>query len=173
VTREHEDTWHGVGTGLAVGGIGVLLYLLLKNLGGGGGGGGGGGRGRGEGRAELPEPAIPPPMMPPPLPLPPRARDEKRLTFVMTQPTADDPSRPMSFRSRDEGPGARTYALDELLARVRAGGRADVTLKITGDVRESSAQSAQDLIKRAGIVVWKEDALGAAHVSGNARGSYS
>jgi hypothetical protein len=147
--RVNDSSWRGVGTGVAVGAVGVLLYLLIRNLGlGGGGARGEGGRGE-SGRGLGPEvPTVPP--MPPMPPMPPLPKDEQRLLFVMTQPTADDPSRPMSFR----GPGARAFALEEMIARVKAGGRSDVTLKTAGNVRQGSADSALSLVKQAGIKVW-------------------
>jgi hypothetical protein len=138
-----------VGTVAGVGAVGVLLYLLVKNL-------GLGTRGGQDGAGAAP-------------PAPPRPRDEQRLLFVMTQPTADDPSVPMSFRSPVEG---KTYALDEMIARIKDGGRSDVTLKIAGNVRAGSAESALSLVKQAGIEVWREVGSGVARVAGNARGQY-
>lgn len=146
------SSWRGLGTGVALGGVGVLLYLLIKNL-----GGQPGPAGRGTGPASTIS-----------TPLPPRPKDEKRLTFAMTQPTSAEPTRPMSFR----GPDARAASLEEMVARVKAGGRSDVTLKTAGDVRHGSAESALALIKQAGIEVWKEVSPGVEHVSGRARGSY-
>jgi hypothetical protein len=144
IVQERENSsWRGLGAGVALGGVGVLLYFLIKGLGGSGG--------RGAGLALLMRP-----------------RDEKRLTFVMTQPTADDPSRPMSFRGSD----AKMFSLDEMISRVKAGGRSDVTLKMAGNVRQGSAESALTLVKQAGIEVWKEAAPGGASVSGNDRGQY-
>jgi hypothetical protein len=134
-------SWRGVGTAAAAGAVAVFLYLLVRSLG-------------ERGRALLP---------------PPRPKDEQRLTFVMTQPT--ESARPMSFRLLDEGTDTRVYALEDLIARVKAGGRSDVTLKIAGNVIESSAQSALALIKQAGIEVWK-DVTSIPRVAGNNRGQY-
>ena len=149
--QRQNSLGRGLVTGSAVGAIGVLLYLLIKNLGFGPGERGAGEPGRG-GSQGVPSS---------PLPL---AKDTQRLSFVMTQPTADDPSRPMSFR----GPDGKIYALEEMIARVKAGARSDVTLKTAGNVREGSAVVARAAIKQAGIEIW----TGGARVSGNARGQY-
>lgn len=151
------DTWRGVGTGAAVGAVGVLLYLLIKNLGGPGERGRGGG-----GKATVPSLLQPPAA----LPLPP-PRDLKRLTFVMQQAS---PNEPAVFRARDEAPGAKAYTLEEMISRIRAGGRADVTLKATGAVPHGAIEAAVGRLKQAGLEVWKEAASGIAQVSGHTRG---
>jgi len=150
IVRERDSAWRGAATVGALGAAGVLLYFLVKNL-------GLGGRGKDD-RSKLASPA--PGVLPPP-------GDARRLTFVMTQPTPAAPSLPMSFR----GPDAKDYSLDEMIARVRAGGRSDVVLKISGNVRAGSAESAKDLVKKAGIEIWIE---GGTRVSGaaNGRGQY-
>lgn len=144
--RASGSAWRGVATAGALGAAGVLLYFLVKNL----------GLGGGKDNRGKPVPGV----LPPP-------GDAQRLTFVMTLPTPDAPSLPMSFR----GPDARAYSLDDLIARVRSGGRSDVVLKIAGTVRAGSAESAQALIKKAGIQIWTE---GNTRVSGavNGRGQY-
>jgi hypothetical protein len=121
---KENSSWRGVATVGAVGAVGVLLYLLIKNV-----GFGSGKSGRGE------------PQMP---------KDEQRLEFVMIHPTPDEhPRIPMGFR----GPGAKIYSLEEMIARVKAGDRIDVTLKIMGDVRHGSVMEARTLIKQAGIEI--------------------
>jgi hypothetical protein len=127
----------------AVGGLGYLLYQLIKNLGLGGGGGG-----RGD---ELPGPPSPP-------------KDPRPLTAVMTQPTATAPTAPTAFLLHDDG---KTYALEELIDRVKSGGRSDLVLKIRGDVRTGSVQSVKDRFQQAGIQVQEET-----RVSGSIRGRY-
>jgi hypothetical protein len=78
--------------------------------------------------------------------------------------------RPMSFRLR--GAAAKTnYALDELIDRVKAGGRSDVELRSAGDVIQGSWEAALDLIQHAGLSVWRDE-TSASRVSGNARGEY-
>ena len=117
-------------------GVGFGLYLLISNLGLGGGLGFGGERGD-AGRGE----ATPPPPMP---------RDEQRLEFVMVAPTTLDNKTP-AFR----GPGDKIYSLDEMIARIKAGGRTDVLLKVRGDVISGPADDAETQIKQAGIDLWK------------------
>jgi len=130
---------------VALGGVvGFGLYLLVTGLGFGGGGGGGG--------------AVS------------RPKDQRRLSFVMQGPSS--PGRPMIFRLRDDDPSAKIYSLDEAIARVKAGGRADVNLWIRGDVIQGLADQAMDLFKRAGIEVWKDAAVSASRVAENVRGEY-
>lgn len=153
-------------------GVGFALYLLISGL--------GLGRGRGEGRGKGREPPSEPPRPKedeesaastptptPPKPTPPRPKDLERLTFVMTQPLAAEPFNPMSFLLRAEN---RTYSLGGMIARVKAGGRSDVALKIRGDTRTGSGDEALAFLKESGIEVWEDK--GAARVSGNARGQY-
>lgn len=159
-----------LGKGVVGAGIGFALYLFITGLEL-GWGGGGRGRGEGSGRGETKAPPASEgsgrgptqPLLEPLVPS--RPKDASRLSFVMTHPTFDDPSLPMSFR----GPDARAYSLDEMIARIKTGGRSDVVLKTAGNVREGSASSATARVKQAGIEVWKEDGV---RVSGNARGSY-
>jgi hypothetical protein len=131
----------------AFGVVGVLLYVLIKNL----GLGKHGSAREGPGQLELPAAS----------PL----KDAQRLVFVMTRPTVDDAHAVMGFRGSD----AKTYALEELIARVRAGGRSDVTLRTAGNVREGAVAAARDQLRQAGIEIWSESG---ARVSGNARGQY-
>lgn len=137
----------GVAAGGALGALGVIVYFLLKNL---GLGGHGSGRDEHEGGS---------------LVVPPQIKDAQRLMFVMVHPTVDDASQTLGFRGGD----AKIYTLEELLARVKAGGRSDVTLKTAGNVREGASAAARDQIRRSGIEIWME---GGARVSGNLRGQY-
>jgi hypothetical protein len=140
-------------------GVGFGLYFLIRNLGFGGGFGFGGGR---ETRDEAQ------PLMP---------RDEERLEFVMVGPTTLDDKTP-AF----SGPGGKIYALEEMLARIKAGGRTDMILKIRGDVISGPADDAEAHIKKAGIDIWKpappplfpeKQPAHVKTVSGRDRGQYS
>lgn len=137
-------------------GVGFALYLLIRNLSFGGGFRFGGERGetRDEGA----------PAQPPSMP-----RDEQRLTFVMMRPTTLD-DKTAVFR----GPGDTIYSLEEMIARIKAGGRADMILRIRGDVITGPAHAAEAAIKSAGIDIWKpaREKPPAPVVSGNARGQY-
>ena len=149
---ESSDSVGDVVGKLTLGGaVGFALYFFVTGL-------GLGGRGGGEGPAPTPTPV-------------PQPRDDKRLTFVMIRPTSDDPSHPMQFRSRED---AKDYALAEMLSRVKAGGRTDLTLAVMGNVRQGSWEDAKKLVRQAGLDLWVEDTPGssATHVSGNARGHY-
>ena len=145
-------------------GVGFGLYWLIRNFGFGGGGFGfGGGGARDEG-------APSPPAMPP---IP---RDEQRLEFLMMGPTTLDDKTP-TFR----GPGGKIYALEEMIVRIKAGGRTDMTLKVRGDVISGPADDAEAQIKKAGIDIWKpvppplfpeKQPAPVKTVSGNGRGQY-
>ncbi len=97
-----------LGRGVVGVGIGFALYLFVTGLGLGWGRGEEGARGRGETKAP----------------------DEKRLTFVMTQPLAAEPFNPMTFRLRDEDPiaSAKTCSNSRLGAD---GSRGRFALSIT------------------------------------------
>lgn len=147
------------------GAVGFALYFLVTGL----GLGGGGGAGRGEsGRGEAP------------FPPPPRPTDATRLAFVMTEPTAV--GRPVGFQLRDGGKlDPKIYTVDELIARVKEGGRSDVELYATGAVIQGPWDNARERIRTAGLKVWAGEPSSAssptappivpAHV-GNARGQY-
>ena len=158
----HSSTYgREIGLGASFGAVGVILYLLIKNLGLGG---------HGSGREEHggPPAQVSPPIKDaqrPTAQVSPPIKDAQRLVFVMNHPTVADGSQTMSFRGSD----AKLYALDELIARIRAGGRSDVTLKTAGNVREGAAAAARDQLRQAGIEIWTESG---ARVSGNARGQY-
>ena len=159
------ETVSKFGVGL---GVGFALYLLIRNLGFGGGRsfGGEGGEARGEGA-----PALPSTPAPSPPPTPPMPRDEQRLEFVMVRPTTLD-DKTTVFR----GPDNQIYALEEMIARIKAGGRADMTLKVRGDVIAGPADVAEAQIKKAGIDIWnsasEKPPAPVKTVSGNARGQY-
>ena len=150
------ETVSKFGVGL---GVGFALYYLIRNLGFGGGGLGGLGFGGGEARGE----GAP---VPPPMP-----RDAQRLEFVMVGPTTLD-DKTMAFR----GPGDTIYALEELIARIKAGGRTDMSLKVRGDVISGPADDAAAALKRAGIDLWKPASPlfpePVKSVSGNERGQH-
>jgi len=78
-----------------------------------------------------------------PVPVTTIQHDPERLTFVMMSPS--------SFR----GPEGKIYSLNELVLRVAAGGRMDVTLKIPGSIRQGDVQAAKATIKGAGIDVFE------------------
>ena len=90
----------------------------------------------------------------PPLPAPSshslRPKDDKRLSFVMIEPKVVGGA--LGFRLRDGEP-LKIYSLEELLARVRDGGRSDVELRASGDVMHGAWDEAQGRIKRAGLAV--------------------
>ena len=140
-------------------GVGFALYFLIRNLGFGGGFGFGGGRGE-RGAEDV---------------TPPMPRDEQRLEFVMVGPTTLVDKTP-----EFSGPGGKIYALEEMLARIKAGGRTDMFLKVRGDVISGPADAAEEEIKRAVIDIWKpappplfpENQPARETVSGNARGQY-
>ena len=100
-------------------------------------------------------------------------RDEQRLEFVMVRPTTLD-DKTLGFR----GPGETIYSLDETIARIKAGGRSDMILKVRGDVITGPATVAEAQIKKAGIDIWKPAPPSLfpekqpAIVSGHARGQY-
>lgn len=129
------------------GGVGFALYLLVTGLGFGG---------RGEASAAS------------------RPKDDKRLSFLMIEPKI--PGRPAGFRLQGDDP-TKTYSIDDLVARVKEGGRTDVELRASGDVIQGPWNEARDLIKRAGLTVWIAETSGAPSRVGfscreNARGQY-
>ena len=143
--------------GLGIG-VGFAIYYFISGL---GFGGHGGGTGEGPGTT----------------PIAPRPPDSKRLSFVMQEPGVV--GRPMAFRLRDDDPSTKTYTLDETIARIKAGGRSDMSLWIRGNVIQGSADKAKALLEAAGITVWKEvgptptpTPTASPHVAGNARGRY-
>ena len=159
----------GFGKVVLGGAVGFGLYMLITGL---GFGGLGRGEGAGRGEAEGPPPPAPPAAPPPP----PRPKDDKRLSFVMIEPKVL--GHPMGFRLRDGDP-KKTYSLDELIARVKEGGRTDVELRASGAVIQGPWDEAQERIKSAGLKLWLVETSPAApqHVVGflpraNDRGQY-
>jgi hypothetical protein len=146
-------------------GVGAALYFFITGLGF-GGRGRGRGEGRGEGRdvSELPVPPVTPPV-------PVRPRDEKRLNFLLST---------RGFELRDENwkptSPAKSYSLEEVIFRVKEGGRSDLALKASGAVIQGAYDSALERLKQAGIVVWKVEAGPVppppVRASGNMRGQY-
>lgn len=154
--KSSAETISKFGVGI---GFGFALYFLIQNFGFGRGFGFGGGRGEARDGA--------PPLLP---------RDEQRLEFVMVGPsTLDDKT--AAFR----GPDSKIYSLEEMIARIKAGGRTDMTLKVRGDVIMGPVDDAEAAIKSAGIDLWKhvppplfpeKQPVPVEAVSGNARGYY-
>ncbi len=156
----------GLGMGAIGMGVGFVLFLVVSGL---------RPEARGEAEAppppppgpkpEPPPPPRPPPPPPPKPPLPPRPqeptvppgpkKDVERLTFLMSQPKTSAGALPMRFQQQ-EGPGVRTYSLKEMISRVKAGGRSDVTLRTAG-MREGSARYARAFLLKSGIDVWDPD----------------
>ena len=162
VDRRSDDNslgWLAVGAGI----VAALVFLRGEK---GWSGGSGQPGDRGTTPADAPFP-LPPPSAPEPPPIvdPPK-RDDARLTFVMIEPTnAQWPdAAAMSFRGP---PDAKAYSLDEMIARIKSGGRSDVTLKASGAVVEAAWQSAKRLVAAAGIDVSDE-----VPIVGSSRGVY-
>lgn len=80
---------------------------------------------------------------------PPLPHDRVRLTFTMFE------GDPVVFRISGSGPSSLPYSVDELIARVRAGGRSDVNLHIRGTVIQHAADEALARLKAAGIEVFR------------------
>jgi hypothetical protein len=139
-----------VGSLVLGGAVGFGLYMLITGL---GFGFGGGGRGRGEGREE--DRGETPP-----------ARSKERLNFLLS-PRGFEP------RGADWKPAAaaKILTLEEVVARVKDGGRSDLNLKVSGDAIQRDVEAALVAFKQHGIDVVKVETT-AAHVSGNARGQY-
>ncbi len=158
-----EGVAEGFGKVVLGGAIGFGLYLLITGL---GFGGSGRGEGRGEGRGDAPPPA-------PSAPAPTRPRDEQRLNFLLSASGSFEP------RDVDWKPSTTTkiYTLEELIVRVKEGGRSDVSLKISGAALQGAVDAALAALKKAGIKVWMTEASSptgspAARVAGNVRGEY-
>ena len=75
--------------------------------------------------------------------------DSERLTFLMSQPRTDAGQLPMRFQQQ-EGPDVRSYSLKDMVERIQAGRRHDVTLRTTG-MREGSADYARAFLWKSGI----------------------
>jgi len=101
-----------------------------------------------------------------------RPQDDKRLSFVMVEPKVAGGL--MGFRLRDGEP-SKIYALEELISRIKEGGRTDVELRASGDVPHGSWEEARALIKRAGVTVWLAESAAAPVSAGSwgSRGEYS
>lgn len=156
-----SSTADRIGTLVIGGAVGFGLYMLVTGLGF-GLGGGDGARGRGEGREEDRGEG-------PPVPAPTKPKDEVRLNVLLS---------PKGFELRgvDWKPAAaaKILTLEEVVARVKDGGRSDLNLKISGDAIQHDVDAALAAFKQRGIDVLKVDASASApaRVSGNARGQY-
>jgi hypothetical protein len=170
----------GVGVG-----VGFALFYFLRLGGGfglGGSGGSGGGGGRGEGAGQAPSPTFPPgpPAPPPPkdaLPLlfwvfePADLKEMSKLPDPTSRTRVD-----ARFLLMDLGTAEFTYdqlrarvreflqgnykarpalSLDEVIARVKAGGRDDVRLMTSGGIRAGTYDDAKDALMAAGIKHWE------------------
>lgn len=140
----------GFGKVVLGGAVGFGLYLLVTGL----GFGGSTGR-RGASGAE------------PAPPVPTRPQDEKRLNFLLS---------PRGFEARAADwkllPVAKIYSVEEVITRVKEGGRSDMSLKISGAAIQGAVDAALAALKQAGIDVWKMETAPPAHVSGDVRGEY-
>jgi hypothetical protein len=130
-SRSHPFLWLGAAT---AGLLGLLYYLRGRA-----GWQGGLFEGKGTGTPEMPATPVLP-------------YDEVRLSFTLIAPT-DDHTKPMQFR----GPNGATYSLDELVDRVKAGGRSDLTFKASGSVLQSAFAAAEAGIKAAGLTIYAAD----------------
>lgn len=112
-------------------GAGFGLFYLATHF-------GLGGHGRGEGPAQHPT-------------------DVKRLVFVMTFPnTQAEAHAAAGFQQRtDTGLDSKIFSVDDLIARVREGGRGDVELRASGAALQGAWQEARDRVKRSGLAVFE------------------
>lgn len=83
--------------------------------------------------------------------------DAQRLSFLMTTPVAAGQLAGFQMRGR-AGLDPQVFSVDALIARVHAGGRADVELRTSGSVLQGAWESARTQVKQAGIAVWTPDA---------------
>lgn len=153
----------GFGKVLLGGAVGFGLYMLISNL-----GFGGRGAGRGEGHGEGPPIPTPQPVpTPPPAPTPPpKPKDEKRLSFRLS-------SKGFELLDADrKSADGKTYTLDEVIARVKEGGRSDLELAVSGGARQGDVDKAREAFQRADLKVEISEKHATARVSGNARGEY-
>lgn len=143
-----------VGKGVAGAGVGFALYFLFRNLRFGGGFGLGESFGVGEGSGGAGASA--------------RPKDARRLNLLLS-------ARGFEWRDQDwkvTVPSA-IVTLNDVIARVREGGRSDVALKTAGDVLQGDYERALEGFKQAGIEVFKAEVVTTPPtVSGNGRGEY-
>lgn len=166
----------GLGKVMLGGAVGFGLYLFITGL---GFGGAGRGTGRGEGRGETSPPPGPP--MPPPLPKDDRpllyvlveqspqpaigpdpmtrsrqAAGFRRLDLGATEMSPDDLfARMTDVLRRERAAAIPPISIDDLIARVKAGGRDDVRLISTGRERSGTFDDVLDALMAAGINHWK------------------
>jgi len=159
-------------------GAGFALYLLIRNFGFGGGFGlGGGAAGAGSTRGEGPSPTPLGPQAPPPQPkdnqpllvwvepregltqrskLPDptaRTRDDARFLLVDlgSANSLDALHARVAAQLRD---GTSPMLLDDVAARIKAGGRDDVRLMTSGAILQGTWDDAKDALMAAGIKHW-------------------
>lgn len=127
--RDRDD---GVGTGilkLGLGmGVGFAIYMLV-------GGTGGFGFGRNAGAGTGPGPAAPP-----------RPRDTQPVE-ILVKPSPADPKKAVI---ETEG---KIVTVDDLVARIAAGGRRDVLVKVRGDTIQGGWDDIHAALTSAGIQV--------------------
>ncbi len=160
-----EDTVAGIFGKAALGSaVGFVLYVLVT-----GRGSRGDGRGRDSSLPPLPRDAEPllyvvvesaeAQKLPRPPDLFTRARRDvrfRRLDLGAAKLSPDEIYRRMSdLLRREQGEGTPPISVDELIARVRAGGRDDVRLISTGAIRTGTRDDALDALMSAGIKHWR------------------
>lgn len=82
-------------------------------------------------------------------------KDPSRLMFMMTLPRSSDTSLPMMRFTQGEGPDMPSYSLKGMIARIKAGGRHDVTL-VARTARPESVEYARAFLVKSGMDVWDE-----------------
>lgn len=144
--RDRDD---GVGTGilkLGLGmGVGFAIYMLV-------GGTGGFGFGRGAGAGTGPGPAAPP-----------RPRDAQPVE-ILVRPSPSDPKKAVI---ETEG---KIVSVGDLIARIDAGGRRDVRVKVRGDTIQGAWDEIHDALGSAGLQIFMQQTHTAPAVSTVARG---
>jgi len=150
-----ESAASGLGKVVVGGAVGFGLYMLVTGLGFGGWGRGG----RGDSGEDTGTSA----------PLPPaRPRDPQRLNFLLSTKGLEERDADWKIPSVP-----KIYSVEDAIARVKDGGRSDVTLRISGSTIQGVVDATLAALKRAGIVVWKmTGASPPARVAGNVRGEY-
>lgn len=160
-----EDRVAGILGRAALGGaVGFALFFLVTGL-------GSRERGRGRDSSLLPLPRDAEPLLyvvvesedaqklPRPPDLATRARRDvrfRRLDLGAAKLLPDEIYRRMSdLLRREQGEGIPPISVDDLIARVRAGGRDDVRLISTGAIRAGTRDDALNALMRAGIKNWK------------------
>ncbi len=137
-----------IGTGVVGVGVGFVLYLLISGL----------GRGRSDGTGasagEGPSPLTPP-----------RPIDDQPVQVVV-QPSPADPTKAVI---KLEG---RIVSVGDLVSRIDAGGRRDVSVTVTGDTTERAWIEIREALTFLGIHVFQRAPSRLPPHVGNARGQY-